>query len=865
MIAATLQRRFSMFMAVTAAAVFWTAAPTQLMSQAPTARHITGVVLDQHGKAISGASVSIRSESTDLVVTANADGQGHFASAALPSGKYMVEASAKAFGTSSKDVVLTDADADLTLPLAIGAANEQVTVEATASGSIAAALAPMDGLLEARSARTEISSAFIQNFTSPVADFSEIIQMAPGTFSVNSNGIGLGDSKTYFRGFPDGDYDITWDGIPFEDTNSPTHHSWAFFPAPWIGGVDFDRSPGSASTIGPTPFGGSINLLSRDVSPVMNLRAGVSYGSFNTILTDVQFDSGYFGPLSHHSALFADFNQLTSDGFQTWNAQQRSAGSLKYQLKVSDKTTLTGFAGVLWLDTNTPNTKGPTRAQVAANGYNYLLQNTDPTQANYAPYNYYHVPTDFEYVGVRSELGKGWLLDIKPYTYSYYNQQNYAAQPKTGAINLTNCVDVLAKATADSPAVGIQPCGTDKLNSYRKYGETSTISQTSRFGVFRTGMWYEWATTSRHQIPQNPITHVDDVLPNFNEQFYTDSYQPFVEYEYHATTKLTLTGGFKYAHYTQDLTQFADNGKTIGSINPATKVPFTSVHNVVGYNSYLPSADANYRLKSNWSVYGQYATGSIIPPSSVYDVAGAVVLAPPAPTTARTFQGGTVLKLKRLTFNADAYYIRFGNAYTAPADPDGEVYTSSGDSVTKGFEGETNFYLTHGLSLYANGTAGAAHYVSQTLTSSTSTTSTTATNPNYGAWVANAPANTEALGLTYQRGALDAGFFHKRVGPMWNDGTFASGTTANQYIPINPFNIDNLFFNYTIRSSSHLDGTKLRFTVNNLLNTQNTTSLTSGTTAVAGVPFAPSAADTLGLTPGRSFTMTVTFGYAPGR
>ena len=708
----------------------------------------------------------------------------------------------------------------------------------------------MDATLDAASARTEISSAFVQNFTSPVADFSEVVQMAPGTFSVNSNGVGLGDSKTYFRGFPDGDYDITWDDIPFEDTNSPTHHSWAFFPAPWIGGVDFDRSPGSASTIGPTPFGGSINLLSRDLSPVMDIRGGVSYGSFNTLLTDVQLDSGNLGSSNHPSTLFVDFNRLTSDGFQTWNAQERNAGSLKYQLKISDATTLTGFAGVLLLDTNTPNTKGPTRTQIAANGYNYLLQNSDLTQANYAAYNFYHVPTDFEYVGVHSKLPKNWLIDVKPYTYSYYNQQNYAAQPKSGTISLAHCV----------PVDGIQPCGTDKLNSYRKYGETGTVSETSKYGIFRTGMWYEWATTSRHQIPQNPLTGVDDILPNFNEQFYTKSYQPFAEYEYYPTSKLTLTGGFKYAHYTQDLTQFADNGKTIGSLHGAA-----SVHNVVGYNSYLPSASGNYRIRSNWSAYGQYATGSIIPPSNVFDMTGAVVLAPPAPTKATTFQGGTVLKLKRLTFNADAYYVRFGNTYTAPADPNGTVYTSSGNSSTKGFEGETNVYISHGVSLYANGTAGAARYISPTLTSSTSTKSTTSPNVNYGLWVANAPANTEAIGLLYQRKSFDMAFFHKRVGPMWNDGTFANGSNANQYIPIAPFNITDLYLNYTIRSNSHLNGTKLRFSANNLLNTQNITSLTSGSTAVLGTPYTATGGDQLGLTPGRSFTMTVTFGYAPKR
>mgnify|MGYP003694636033 CR=1 FL=1 len=81
-------------------------------------------------------------------------------------------------------------------------------------------------ILDATSARTEITGQFIKNFTSPLADFNEVVQMAPGTFSVNSNGVGLTSRrKTYFRGFSDGQYTMTFDGIPFQDTNTtPTHH-----------------------------------------------------------------------------------------------------------------------------------------------------------------------------------------------------------------------------------------------------------------------------------------------------------------------------------------------------------------------------------------------------------------------------------------------------------------------------------------------------------------------------------------------------------------------------------------------------------------------------------------------------------------
>jgi len=77
-------------------------------------------------------------------------------------------------------------------------------------------------LLNARSARSEISSQFIQQFTSPVTDYAEIIQIVPGTFTINTNGVGLGQATTSFRGFQDGEYDITWDSIPFQDTNTPS-------------------------------------------------------------------------------------------------------------------------------------------------------------------------------------------------------------------------------------------------------------------------------------------------------------------------------------------------------------------------------------------------------------------------------------------------------------------------------------------------------------------------------------------------------------------------------------------------------------------------------------------------------------------
>jgi iron complex outermembrane recepter protein len=433
--------RWSVALLLSLCSVLISAAPQSVYAQTASTT-ITGTVTDGKGGVLQSATVSLKNEATSTGRSVKVDPQGHFSLGGFTPGRYTVEISAPGFDLNRRTVQLVAGqDQDISVGLNVGGVSQQVTVEANSLGSIAAALAPMDASLEATSARTYISPTFVQNFTSPVTDYGEAVAMAPGTFTLNGNGAGLGQSKTYFRGFPDGNYDIDFDGIPFYDTNSPTHHSWAFFPAQFFGGIDLDRSPGTASTVGPTPFGGSIHLLSKDMSPVQNVRGQFAYGSFNTYLYDGQFDSADVLP-NKKLNFQIDIHHLQSDGYQTFNYQTRNGGEIKAQYKISDKTAITGFSGVIWLDANTPNFSA-TRCQMygAASGYtctgplapfagaglNFLLtDNSDPANYLNNQYNYYHVPTDFEYVGVHSELGHNIVLDVKPYTYNYDNSEKYS-------------------------------------------------------------------------------------------------------------------------------------------------------------------------------------------------------------------------------------------------------------------------------------------------------------------------------------------------------------------------------------------------------------------------------------------------------
>ncbi|HLI76594.1 MAG TPA: TonB-dependent receptor, partial [Acidobacteriaceae bacterium] len=308
------------------------------------------------------------------------------------------------------------------------------------------------------------------------------------------------------------------------------------------------------------------------------------------------------------------------------------------------------------------------------------------------------------------------------------------------------------------------------------------------------------------------------------------------EYQYHVTKKLDITPGVKFAYYTIGTQQFADDGKTIGGLG--TNNPNTFVSNGGSYFATLPSVVGNYRLRSNLSVFAQYAQGSIVPPSSVFDyqqgtTAGTFIPVQTLPQQQKntTYETGIVTKLKRVTFDADYFHIHFDNSYSSFSNQStgGEpVFFAQPASVTQGLEGEANLYFLHGLSLYLNSSYDKATYTgSQAVSCTSGSAGCTASTPQLtlntpsGLNVAQTPSDVETEGLTYQHSNWDAGFFNKRVGTEYQD----NGAYHNQFT-IAPFNISNLFVNYTLRSGGRLNGTKFRLSFNNLFNQHSVTGVT---------------------------------------
>ena len=186
-------------------------------------------------------------------------------------------------------------------PVSLGAVNVVGSVPVTLAPT---ETAPSQGSLEARSAQSIVSNDFIRNYTSPVSDYTQALTMTPGVFSYTANGVGLGDSKITMRGLTDSNMAISFDGIPFNDTNGVSHHSWAWFPSQTLGGAVVDRSPGSAATLGQATFGGNVDLRSRILESESRTSVMGSIGTWNTNVLGIEQQTGQFGAEGKSSMMF---------------------------------------------------------------------------------------------------------------------------------------------------------------------------------------------------------------------------------------------------------------------------------------------------------------------------------------------------------------------------------------------------------------------------------------------------------------------------------------------------------------------------------------------------------------------------------
>ena len=637
-----------------------------------------------------------------------------------------------------------------------------------------------------------IDRAFIEQNTPTVGDYTTTSSLAVSMVSAgNPNGPGSTDgAKLSLRGVADGQFNVTYDGVPWGDTNGPSHHANSFFPNSTIGGVIINRGPGQASDIGQASFGGSLNLFSLPMENGTGVRQKLTYGSWSTVQSVTTLFTGPVEKL-HGASFLANFQEYRTNGYLTNSPSAGDNQLVKFTLPVTDNLMVTGLFTrnddhYYQSDVNNGTVAGMEK-------YGSIRFNLcdDPKFSCYQGYNYTKKATDFEYL---KEAGQVGGITFENTTYSYwYSNRTLSANTNDfitpigapgGPTIITNISGLPYPAggagyTANKvPGLG----GYLKRNEYRVTGDVLRFTKDLGVGELTLGGMYERAQTKRfiYQIalptpgsgvvgyetpdysqvkaakfPTAPgvpgcYGYPQTVAPGktynstcqtplnirYNEYSGWKYWQAFSEFAWRLNNKLTLTPGVKYLNY-----QLYIHASVLSTEQP--------LYISKTYNKTLGFFTAHYRATPHLSAYLQASQGFLVPNiSSMY--VNAPNFSAVQPQESMAYQAGVVYSRGRLTFDADVYNIDFKHKLQANTILDatspffGQSYfTNSGGATYKGVEGQATVLVTPDFSVFANYSANAA------------TGKDDAINPAAnGKQLAGAPRWTGALGLRYARHSL---------------------------------------------------------------------------------------------------------------
>jgi iron complex outermembrane receptor protein len=674
------------------------------------------------------------------------------------------------------------------------------TVIVTGTAQFNTDAAPAKSSLSTMEPETIINRSYIENFMPPQADYVTILSIVPSMTGGDPNGPGLSDggAKNTLRGLPDGNFSMQYDDIPFGDTNGPTHHNISYFPATTIGSINVDRGPGNAGNLGSNTYGGTVKLFSEVLGDDPTAKGFVSYGSFDTWIVDANAQSGEMDIAGTQAKGLFNIQHLESDGALSLQNLGATNALVKVQDTFAPNWTITLFSTYSYLTEHLDDNNGLTPAQVQVFGKNFSLQNTNPNLPTYQAYNYTSKATDFDYVKLDGQIG-GLSIQNTGYTYAYWN---HTFSPNSQEQNLAQ---IIAGTSANNGKLTLDNGQTDangqlsydKQNAYRVWGDVLKVSDDYDVGGItgqvRAGIWYEAQATHRYKYyfdavacaandanvyRQDSPTQAEpvcgakkgsDFIPNLgyakdDEYSAWTQYEPFAEIDIRPTEDLLITPGVKYIHWNHSVNAPVEQGNTCGVDQACAPFNAAGQDYVAAFTttSTLPFLQVNYRLDTNWSVYGEYAKGIYVPDISAFEAGGtgSPTTAFPAAETTTNYQVGTVYYADHFTLDADLYYIGINNNYISeacPGDTNDTCFVNNGRAVYEGVEGEGTYAFDNllgmdvtGLSMFANGAL--MRSVAQT-----------------NLWEPNAPFWTAALGVLFQNSSWRFSIIDKYTGQQYSD------------------------------------------------------------------------------------------------
>ncbi|HUN72298.1 MAG TPA: TonB-dependent receptor [Steroidobacteraceae bacterium] len=597
---------------------------------------------------------------------------------------------------------------------------------------------PSEPLPDAGSPQSLVNSQTIQQVVSAVGDYGTVADLTPSFVSTAPNGPGFDAAKNQtLRGFVDGQFDVTLDGIPFADPDNFQHHSTSYFPASELDHLIVDRSPGTAGDLGYASFGGSVNLYSQPIPAQAHVKAFAGYGSFDdslygaTLNTAAPQESGEVGVL-------ATVQQAQSRG-----AMNESPGH-KDDLLLKGAAML-GSARLTALYTYDRygfyNPGSITTTDLALYGSSYGF-NDDPTSPNYFRYAGTYRSSGFGYVRLELPLGPQASLQETAYTYSYANNGLSLKGDQTSS--------PLGSAYAGLSSTDI--AGRDSREAYRTLGDDLRWRYSLPFGSVLLGVWAEegWQTESRVAVDLTTGTLYDGNHAMGSPFYYdfnahTHTYQPYAELNWQVNDRWTMSFGMRWRDMTRDF-----DASVVQNFLPGTNGTVSR-----SVSSGLPSFDTNYQLASRTRLYAQVARGSLDPSQAYFYTAHPALGNQVEPENALAEQAGIVRSGVRYAISLDLYNIDFNNYVSTVTEGGDTLYVNSGSVLYRGVEAEGHLQLGGGFAAVMNASLIRATFQDSFMTSPLQLAGDT---------IPFAPRYTGLAGLLYTRGRWRASLFAKFIG-----------------------------------------------------------------------------------------------------
>nr|WP_321983998.1 TonB-dependent receptor [uncultured Lichenicoccus sp.] len=625
----------------------------------------------------------------------------------------------------------------------IDAAHAEPQVEAVtvnADPSAAGASAPTAPEPDATEPASVIGPTALGRYVAPTGNYDDAIRLTPSVIDVAPNGPGLGEAQILsIRGFQDGQYNVTFDGIPFADSDDFTHHSSAYFVMRDLGSVTVDRGPGDATTFGDATFGGTVALRSIDPGAAGSVNPSVSGGSFGTSSGGVLLNTGA-RVLPGGAAAVLDAESVQSDGALAGAAQRRGTLFGKLVVPLDHGMTLTLLSNLSSTVQN--EAPGATRGEIARHGPSVAL-NDERSSQSFEGYNSSAYASDLSYAELSRPMHAGLSFSDTVYSYGLNRHFGQGLDPGGETPNGT------AFGPGDVP-------GQNGRNGLRAWGDIVRVEQDLPASVaLKGGFWIERQTNARSLVETDeslgnvlnpvlaPVAGVAGSAAIDRQQAETLlTVQPSLQLDWQAERWLQLAGGLKGAWFERDVAAPLMEGMRLSTRFSAAA------------GSPLPSLTARLGLRRQWHAYAQIAQGFLAPTLQEFDVTDPE-RARVAPEATWNFQIGTAWRSRDLVLSADLYEILFEHAIGVRTVGGESLDFDEGRVTYRGIEAEGTGLLGQGFSLYGSGSLNQSRQ---------SRGGTGASGP-----APDTPQATLSTGLLFSRGRVNASLIDRWVGGSYGD------------------------------------------------------------------------------------------------